>query len=69
MPSAGFEPATNGLCLPATTFAAFFKFVVWTFSSLYESIVKSLHLPIYRLGSGLPCAFRRLGFPEFNRFY
>lgn len=45
MPSVGFEPTTNGLCLPATTFAASFEFVVWTFSSLYESAVKSLHLP------------------------
>ncbi len=46
MPSIGFEPITNRLCLPTTTFVARFRFVVWTFSSLYESAVKSLHLPI-----------------------
>jgi ADP-glucose pyrophosphorylase len=45
MPSVGFEPTTNRLCLPATTFAARFRFVVWTVSSLYESAVQSLHLP------------------------
>ncbi len=45
MPSVGFEPTTNGLCLPTSAFAASFEFVVWTFSSLYESAVKSLHLP------------------------
>jgi len=45
MPSVGFEPTTNRLCLPTTLFNAFFKFVVWTFSSLYEFAVKSLHLP------------------------
>ena len=45
MPSVGFEPTANGLCLPATAFAASFEFGVWTFSSLYESAVKSLHLP------------------------
>ena len=33
MPSVGFEPTTNGLCLPATPFDAPFGFVVWTFSS------------------------------------
>lgn len=45
MPSVGFEPTTNGLCLPTTAFAASFKFAVWTFSSLYALPVKSLHLP------------------------
>ncbi|REJ77506.1 MAG: hypothetical protein DWQ47_14110 [Acidobacteria bacterium] len=45
VPSGGFEPPTNGLCLPATPFDAPFGFVVWTFSSLYESAVKSLHVP------------------------
>jgi hypothetical protein len=45
VPSVGVEPTTNGLCLPATPFDAPFGFVVWTFSSLYESAVKSLHLP------------------------
>ncbi len=72
MPSVGFEPTTNRLCLPTTAFAARFRFVVWTFSSLYESAVKSLHLPIFIL-TGLArdyrAFFERLGFPEFNRFY
>jgi len=45
MPSVGFEPTTNRLCLPATAFAARFRFVVWTVSSLYESAVQSLRLP------------------------
>ena len=47
-------------------------FVVWTFSLLYASAIKSLHLPHRRavgLGSGLPSRFRDLGFPEFDRFY
>ncbi len=70
MPSVGFEPTTNRLCLPAAAFAARFRFVVWTVSSLYESAVQSLHLPhVLRLGSGLPCIFQCLGFPEFDRFY
>ncbi len=47
MPSVGFEPTTNRLCLPTTLFNASFEFVVWTFSSLYEFAVKSLHLPIF----------------------
>lgn len=47
MPSVGFEPTTNGLCLPATAFAARFRFVVWTFSSLYALAVKSLRLPFF----------------------
>ena len=33
MPSVGFEPTANRLCLPATPFDAPFGFVVWTFSS------------------------------------
>ena len=45
LPSIGFEPITNRLCLPATAFAARFRFVVWTVSSLYESAVQSLRLP------------------------
>jgi len=48
MPSVGFEPTANRLCLPATAFAARFRFVVWTFSSLYALAVKSLHLPQLR---------------------
>ena len=50
MPSIGFEPITNGLCLPATAFAASFEFVVWTFSSLYALPVKSLHIPVLQTG-------------------
>lgn len=65
MPSIGFEPITNGLCLPATAFAASFEFVVWTFSSLYALPVKSLHLPqILRLGSGLPFRCARFRLPR-----
>ena len=63
----GVEPGTNGLCLPATAFAAPFRFVVWTVSCLYGSPVQSLHLPLARLGSGSPRL--RRGFPEFERFY
>jgi len=59
--------------LTTTAFAAAAPravFVVWTFSSLYASAVKSLHLPRRAgLGSGLPSRFRGLGFPEFGRFY
>jgi len=40
----GLEPPTKGLCVPTTTFAAPFGFVVWTVSSLYEFAVQSLHL-------------------------
>ena len=70
MPSVGFEPTTNGLCLPATPFDAPFGFVVWTFSSLYESAVKSLHLPDRSgLARDYHAKIARLGFPEFNRFY
>lgn len=63
----GVEPGTNGLCVPATVFTAPFGFVVWTVSCLYGSPVQSLHLPLARLGSGLPR--RNRGFPEFERFY
>ena len=48
MPSVGFEPTTNGLCLPlrlSPRTASWAEFVVWTFPSLYASAVKSLHLP------------------------
>jgi hypothetical protein len=77
MPWQGLEPRTNGLCLllrlsPRTGARARTVFVVWTFSSLYASAVKSLHLPRAEaagLGSGLPSRFRGLGFPEFDRFY
>jgi len=34
----------KGIMLTTSTFAAFFKFVVWTVSSLYEFAVQSLHL-------------------------
>ncbi len=65
---AGLEPATKGLCVPTTAFAAPFEFVVWTVSSLYVFAVQSLHLPLARLGSGL--AYRcDLAFPEFDEFY
>lgn len=47
MPSVGFEPTTNGLCLPLRLSPPppVEGFVVWTFPSLYASAVKSLHLP------------------------
>ena len=72
MPSGGFEPPTNGLCLPSTFFNARYRFVVWTFSSLYEFAVKSLHFPRLcrrRLSSGLSYPSINLDFPEFNKFY
>ncbi len=73
MPSGGFEPPTNRLCLPATLFNASFEFVVRTFSSLYESAVKSLHIPIKFIGFArdyhIFTIHKNLGFPEFNRFY
>ena len=65
----GLEPPTKGLCVPATTFAAPFGFVVWTVSSLYVFAVQSLHLPQMRLGSGLAYPFLDLAFPEFDEFY
>lgn len=65
MPSAGFEPATNGLCLPATAFAASFEFVVWTFSSLYALAKKSLRLPqIPEAWFGIAVFFSKLRFPR-----
>jgi hypothetical protein len=75
MPSQGLEPRTNGLCLPATAFAVF-DFV--TNQSLWSGLsLRFMRLPLSlytflaraRLGSGLPSGFRRLGFPEFDRFY
>ena len=66
----GVEPGTNGLCVPATAFAAPFGFVVWTVSCLYDPPVQSLHLPGKAwFGSGLPECMRTGGFPEFERFY
>ena len=64
----------NGLCFTTTAspLREWTEFVVWTFSSLYASPIKSLHLPHPQaagLGSGLPSRFRDLGFPEFDRFY
>ncbi len=41
------ELGTNGLCLPATAFAAPFGFVVWTVSCLYDLPVQSLHVPVH----------------------
>jgi|GEM_PF-2146699 hypothetical protein len=44
--------------LTTTVFTAFFQFVVWTVSCLYDLPVQSLHLPFIAkgLGSGLPLA-------------
>lgn len=66
MPSVGFEPTTNRLCLPATAFAARFRFVVWTFPSLYALPVKSLHIPAFlRLALlGIAILFAQLRFPR-----
>ena len=70
MPPVGFEPTANRLCSPSTAFAARFRFVVRTVSSLYESAVQSLHLPILYIGLARDCrVFSHLGFPEFDRFY
>ena len=49
---AGFEPATKGLCVPTTAFAASFEFGVWTIPSLYVFAVWSLHLPLSKTVSG-----------------
>lgn len=63
----GVEPGTNGLCLPATAFAAPFGFVVWTVSCLYDLPVQSLHV-LLRASLGITTADAR-GFPEFEQFY
>ena len=70
----GLEPPTKGLCYSTSAFAAPFGFVVWTFSSLYGSPIKSLHLPVIALGdgglgSGLAYRLSESAFPEFERFY
>ncbi len=65
MPSVGFEPTTNRLCLPAAAFAARFRFVVWTVSSLYESAVQSLRLPILQPAwFGIALHFSMFRFPR-----
>ncbi|MBB5190816.1 hypothetical protein HNQ50_001539 [Silvimonas terrae] len=70
----GVEPGTNGLCLPATAFAAPFGFVVWTVSCLYDLPVQSLHVPATQLAGfardyhGVEVIDTR-GFPEFEQFY
>ena len=56
----GVEPGTNGLCLPATAFAAPFGFVVWTVSCLYGSPVQSLHLPLLEAWLGITTLTQRL---------
>ncbi len=72
---AGFEPATKGLCLPTTAFAASFEFVVWTIPSLYVSAVWSLHLPPKAAWLGISNLLwfystkTNEAFPEFDRFY
>jgi len=53
--------------LTTTVFTAGFPFVVWTFSSLYERAVKSLHVPLSRLRSGLPTALPVKGSPNLTR--
>lgn len=52
--------------LTTTIFIASFEFVVWTFSSLYEDAVKSLHVPA-KAGFARDSHFK--GFPEFDIFY
>ena len=44
--------------ITTTVFTAFFQFVVWIVSCLYDLPVQSLHLPFIAkgLGSGLPLA-------------
>src|ERR1700748_2684242 len=68
MPSVGFEPTTNGLCLPLrlSPRPASAGFVVWTFSSLYASAVKSLHLPQKSLEAwlGITVPLSRLRLPR-----
>ena len=63
--------------LTTSTFAASFKFVVWTVSSLYEFAVQSLHLqrlirkPIEAwLGISMFALHNaNEAFPEFDEFY
>lgn len=65
---AGFEPATNRLCVPTTTFVASLEFVVWTVSLPRWGICRTVSTPFrYRrtwLGIASPLG---RGFPEFDR--
>lgn len=73
MPSARLELATNGLCLPATAFAARLMFSginrLWSglslrFTRLLLSLYTFLAFIEARLGSGLPYRFRRFRLPR-----
>lgn len=74
MPSVGFEPTTNGLCLPLRLSPrparAGFRGLDFPFALRVCRQVSTPSPPRREgLGSGLPSRFRGLGFPEFGRFY
>ena len=71
----GFEPTTNGLCLPLRLSPRFdlYNRSLWSGLSLHFTCLPfSLYtflILVIRLGSGLPYRFHNLGFPDFDRFY
>jgi hypothetical protein len=74
MGPAGFEPATNRLCIPLRFSPPLSG--LWAGLSLHPDIrprvpaIQSLHLPAScELGSGLPYHHVGLGFPEFDRYH
>jgi hypothetical protein len=75
MAPVGFEPTTNGLCLPLRLSPRSDPPQVgvcgpdYLFTLRVCRLVSTPSSLSARLGSGLPYRFRNPGFPEFDRFY
>jgi hypothetical protein len=74
MAPVGFEPTTNGLCLPLLLSQPSERHVRlcgldYLFTLRVCRLVSTPSSPLATLGSGLPYCFRNLGFPEFDKFY
>jgi hypothetical protein len=75
MAPVGFEPTTNGLCLPLRLSPrsdppeAEVCGPDYPFTLRVCRLVSTPSPLLARLGSGLPYCFRNPGFPEFGRFY